>query len=67
MLQTGEDVEVEYCQHCSPRVWWIEKDAGKAPQFAYTGFPKDGQCVMSGKKWVVLCRHCANPTTALLQ
>jgi hypothetical protein len=61
MLILGDDVEIEHCQHCSPRVWWVEFDPGKPPQFAYTGFPKDGQCILSKNRWIVLCRSCVMP------
>jgi len=59
MIVAGTETTVEHCQHCSPRVWWIENDPGRPPQLAYTGFPKDGQIAMSKNKVVVLCRICS--------
>jgi len=50
---------VEHCQHCNPMFWFIEVGEGKAPQFAYKGFPTTGQCVLSKNTVIVLCGKCA--------
>ena len=58
----GKQAEVDHCQHVSPKLFWIENEPGKAPQFAYIGFPRDGQVVLSKNRVVVLCRYCSMPT-----
>ncbi len=59
MMKTGTEVDVEHCQHCKPRVWWLENEPGKAPQLAYSEFPKDGQIVLSNNRVIVVCRKCS--------
>lgn len=62
MLIGGKDADVVHCIHCSPRIWWIENDAGKPPQFAYSGLPERGQIVLSKNTIEVVCRSCALQT-----
>lgn len=54
----GSETVIEHCTHCTPRFWWIENEPDKAPQFAYSGFPADGQVVLSKNRAIVLCRKC---------
>lgn len=55
----GTSANMVHCQHVNPKLWWIEFSPGKPPQYAYTGFPHDGQVVLSKDKVIVLCRRCA--------
>jgi hypothetical protein len=63
----GITCEVEHCQHCAPQVWWVVNEAGKPPQFAWKGFPKDGQIVLSKKRCLVLCGKCSGSIQADFQ
>jgi len=58
MWIAGTTAEVAHCQHCSPAFYWIENEAGKAPQFAFRGFPRDGQVVISKNTVIVVCSRC---------
>lgn len=58
---TGIACNVEHCQHCNPNVFWLENEEGKAPQFAFRGFPTDGQVVMSKATMIVVCSACSLP------
>lgn len=59
MWTVGINIEVEHCQHCTPQFWYLEVDEGKAPQFAYKGFPAQGQVVLSKNRVIVLCSRCS--------
>lgn len=59
MWTMGINVDVDHCQHCTPQFWFIENEPGKAPQFAYKGFPASGQVVLSNNGVIVLCSRCA--------
>jgi hypothetical protein len=59
MWISGTGADVLHCQHCNPSVTWVVYKAEEPPQFAYTGFPKDGQVVLSKGKVIVLCVRCA--------
>lgn len=58
MWITGTGADVLHCQHCKPSVTWVVYKPGEAPQFAYTGFPADGQIVLSKQKIILMCKRC---------
>jgi hypothetical protein len=49
---------VEHCQHCCPRIEWVENSPGKPPQFMFKGFPSSGQVVLANQRCVVFCSRC---------
>jgi hypothetical protein len=56
------DPEVQACEHYpGARVRWIDFDAGKPPQFAFSGFPEGGQVTLSKNTIIVSCRRCSGP------
>lgn len=59
MWITGTGADVLHCQHCHPVVEWVVYKPGEAPQFAYTGFPTEGQVVLARNKVIVVCRRCS--------
>jgi len=59
MWITGTGADVLHCQHVHPQVWWITYEPNLPPQFGYTGFPADGQVVLSKGKVIVVCRKCS--------
>lgn len=59
MWITGTGADVLHCQHCNPSFHWVVYKPGEPPQFAYTGFPENGQVTLSRNKVIVLCRACS--------
>lgn len=59
MWISGVGADVLHCQHCKPAVQWVVYKPGEAPQFGYTGFPVNGQVVLSKSKVIVVCRACS--------
>jgi hypothetical protein len=58
MWITGISVEVVHCPHCTPRVWWLENERGKAPELAFSQFPSAGAIVLSKNHVIVACKAC---------
>ena len=55
----GDRVSMERCPHAlEARVYWIENDVGKPPQFVFEGFPEAGLVILSKHTVVVYCREC---------
>ena len=66
MFVAGNETRIATCQHCThARIWWLENEPGKAPQFAYSGFPGSGQIVLSKAKIILVCRQCQSVVDVL--
>jgi hypothetical protein len=65
MWISGTGADVLHCQHCHPSVAWIVYKPGEAPQFAYAGFPTNGQVVLAKKKVLVVCARCSGGLEAM--
>lgn len=61
MWISGKEPNILHCQHCVPRLWWVVYKSGEPPQFAYRGFPKNGQVILSKGKVIVVCERCLPP------
>jgi len=54
-VDSVDNLIIEHCSHITPYFWWVVNEPGKAPEFAYKGFPRDGLVVLSKARVIVLC------------